>query len=60
MRDGAQAIRDANQAVNLHDSPAYRNTLAAAYAEAGQYENAVREQETAISMLKAVTRSQTT
>lgn len=48
LRDGAQAVLDATRAVELEDSPIYRDTLAAAYAEAGNFERAVEEQERAV------------
>ena len=44
LRDGAQAIRDATRAVELTDSPVYRDTLAAAFAEADDFESVVLEQ----------------
>lgn len=51
-RNGAEAIRLAQQAV-ADRADAYRlDTLAAAYAEAGEFDNAVREQQRAIEMLK--------
>ena len=37
--------------MRLNDEPNYRDTFAAAYAEAGQFDNAVAEQERAIEML---------
>ncbi len=39
--------------VRLNDEPNYRDTFAAAYAEAGQFYDAVAEQERAIEMLRA-------
>ena len=56
LRDGHEAIRLAREAVRLIDNPAIRDTLAAAYAEAGQYADAVAEQVRAIEMLTAVGR----
>ncbi len=57
QRNGQEAIRSAKIAVRLADSPEYRDTLAAAFAEAGQFENAIAEQEIAISMLREAGRS---
>ena len=56
IRDGHEAIRLAREAVRLNDEPNYRDTLAAAYAEAGQFDDAVAEQQRAIEMLTAVGR----
>ncbi len=56
LRNGTEAIRLAQQAVadRVDASVAgMRDTLAAAYAEAGQFDNAVREQQRAIKMLRA-------
>ena len=50
-RDGAEAVRLAEKAVSLHDSPRTRATLAAAYAEAGRFVDAAREHEAAIDGL---------
>ena len=52
-RDGWEAVRLAKEALKLLDYPALCDTLAAAYAEAGLFNEAVREQERAISMLQA-------
>ena len=56
LRDGHEAIRLAREAVHLNDNPDIRDTLAAAYAEAGQFDDAVAEQERAIEMLRAAGR----
>ena len=52
-RDGREAVRLAQEAVRLGDDPGYRDTLAAAFAEAGRFGDAVAEQERAIEMLRA-------
>ena len=52
-RDGVAAVCLAREAVRLNDGPALRDTLAAAHAEAGQFDDAVAEQERAIEMLRA-------
>lgn len=36
----------------MNDRPGYRDTLAAAFAEVGRFDDAVAEQETAIAMLE--------
>lgn len=41
VRDGEQALADADKATKLSDNPLYFNTLAAAYAEAGKFDAAV-------------------
>ncbi len=46
-------MRLAKEALKLLDYPAFRDTLAAAYAEVGLFNEAVREQERSISMLQA-------
>lgn len=51
-RNGAEAVRLAEKAVSLKDIPNYRDTLAAAYAEAGRFEEAVRQQSRAIDMVR--------
>ena len=56
VRDGHEAVRLAREAVRLIDNPAIRDTLAAAYAEAGQFDDAVAEQQRAIEMLRAAGR----
>ncbi len=50
VRDGAKAVRLAQKAVKIKDSWAARDTLAAAYAEVGQFEDAAREQTKAIAL----------
>ena len=56
FRDGRVAVRLAREAVRLNDIPNYRDTLAAAFAEAGRFGDAVAEQERAIEMLRAAGR----
>ena len=56
-RNGAEAVRLAEKAVKLKDIPSYRDTLAAAYAEAGRFDDAVAEQDRAIAMLRAAGRN---
>jgi len=51
LRNGEEAIRSAKIAVKLADDPWYRNTLAAAFAEAGAFDKAIAEQQRAIEML---------
>jgi uncharacterized membrane protein YhaH (DUF805 family)/Tfp pilus assembly protein PilF len=53
VRDEHEAVRLASEAVRLNDNPIFRDTLATAYAEAGQFDNAVMEQQRAIEMLRA-------
>ena len=49
----AEAIRLAQQAVAAWPRAEYLDTLAAAYAETGQFDKAVNEQQRAIEMLRA-------
>lgn len=51
LRNGEEAIRSAQMAIKLADSPAYRDTLAAAYAETGAFDKAIAEEQRAIEML---------
>ncbi len=53
FRDSAQAVEHAEKAVQLTGDPYYRDTLAAAYAAAGRFEDAVREQTRALAEVKA-------
>ena len=53
LRDGHEAVRLAREAVRLNDDAIFRDTLAAAYAEVGQFDNAITEQQRAIEMLRA-------
>ena len=54
LRDGREAVRLAREAVRLDDAPDTRGTLAAAYAEAEEFDNAVAEQIRAIKMLRSM------
>ena len=53
LRNGREAVRLAREAIRLDDDPANHATLAAAYAEAGDFDSAVAEQVRAIEMLQA-------
>jgi tetratricopeptide (TPR) repeat protein len=54
VRNGPKAVSAAKKAVELNgDEIAIRDTLAAAYAENGEFSNAIAVQETAIQMLRA-------
>ena len=57
VRDGEEAVRLAREAIRLdEDEPSFRGTLAAAYADAGQFDDAVAEQDRAIDMLRTAGR----
>ena len=56
VRDGVEAIRLAERALLLVSYPEHRDTLAAAYAEAGRFAEAVTMQETEIFRLNATGR----
>ena len=47
----------AEKAVSLKDRWEYRDTLAAAYAEAGRFDDAVAGQDRAIAMLRAASKN---
>jgi tetratricopeptide (TPR) repeat protein len=53
IRDGAKAVADTLKAIELSDNTdaGLADTLAAAYAESGAFENAIEEQEKAIDLL---------
>jgi tetratricopeptide (TPR) repeat protein len=51
-RDGKRAVELAEKAVTLKDDASYVDTLAAAYAEAGRFQDATKTQERAITKLK--------
>ena len=50
-RDGGEALRLAKKALAIKDYSITRNALAAAYAEIGDFDNAVEEQKAAITKL---------
>jgi tetratricopeptide (TPR) repeat protein len=52
FRDGKQAVELAEKAVTLQDDANFLDTLAAAYAEAGRFQDAIKTQEQAITNLK--------
>ncbi len=52
-RDGRRAVELARKAVSLKDTANHRDTMAAAYAEAGRFDDAARELEHAISLLRS-------
>jgi tetratricopeptide (TPR) repeat protein len=51
-RDGTQAVELAEKAVELDEAISRLDTLAAAYAEAGRFQDAIQTQEQAIAKLK--------
>ena len=54
IRDGKKSVELAKKAVALRpEHPPYMDTLAAAYAEAGEFTDAIRMQQRAIDLLKA-------
>lgn len=52
VRNGKEAIEAALAAVRLKDIGEFRDTLAAAFAETGQFERAIAEQQHAIKLLR--------
>jgi len=53
VRNGREAVRLAREAINISDHAEYRDTLAAAHAENGQFSKAIKEANRAIDMLHA-------
>jgi len=51
-RDGKRAVELAEKAVALKDAASFLDTLAAAYAEAGRFQDAIKTQERVITKLK--------
>lgn len=51
-RDGKKAIKLSKQALESNSNPFYMDTLAAAYAEAGAFGDAVRTQEEVLTLLR--------
>lgn len=49
-RDGQEAVRLAQAAIAIEDTSEFRATIAAAYAETGDFDEAIRQQQIAISM----------
>lgn len=52
VRDGVTAVNLAKQAVALSDTPTAHDALAAAYAEAGRFDEAVAEQRRTMEMMR--------
>ena len=52
FRDGVKAVAHATTVIKINPHPLYRDTLSAAYAEAGQFDKAVAESERAVSEAK--------
>jgi tetratricopeptide (TPR) repeat protein len=50
LRNGSKAVEMASKAVGVEDNARNRDVLAAAYAEAGKFDDAVREQTRAIAL----------
>jgi len=51
-RDGDKAVELAQKAVDISPKPVYLDTLSAAYAEAGKFENAITTQEQVVAKIK--------
>ena len=56
MRDGARAVTLALKAIKLRDNASNHDVLAAAYAEAGQFDSAMREESAAIGQVRGTTK----
>ena len=52
FRDGVKAIELAKKAIELKDTASHISTLAAAYAEIGRFQDAIKTEERAIAKLK--------
>jgi tetratricopeptide (TPR) repeat protein len=52
FRDGMKAIKLAKKAIELNDKSGHVDTLAAAYAEAGRFQDAIKTEERTIAKLK--------
>jgi tetratricopeptide (TPR) repeat protein len=52
LRDGKKAVEAALKSISYKDGPAQRDVLAAAYAQAGRFDDAAREEAKAIELVK--------
>ena len=53
FRDGTEAVKLAKKAISIDDRWQFHETLAAAYAETGKFDDAVREEQAAIKSASA-------